>query len=340
MASRPDPLWSPYPSADDDVARLERLLRVYRHQPSTPPPWTASPVPRSQRRRWRAVAAVGALAATLALATWWPWRLAWTDGAAWPVAGLAHIDALPLGGELATSEGEHARIEVARIGSLAVSPDTRLSLVETRGGHHRIALDHGHVRARIWAPPGHFGVRTGDAEVIDLGCEFDLWATTDGHGRMLVRNGWVMHAAGGRETLVPAGHAIVFDDNHAGIPRRGDIPAALDAAIDRVDRAMSTGARAVDAEQAIAAQATHADAFALLSLLTRYPELADGPLYPRLARLLDVPADDTQHRTAWRAGSIHAIEAWWDRIPRPPKQWWRNWRDALPLFGAVPVDGP
>ncbi|MBB5208372.1 hypothetical protein [Chiayiivirga flava] len=330
MSLRPDSLWSPDPSANDDVARLERLLQVYRHVPAEGVVWT--PVRRTPRRRWRlpvGIAAMMATAAMLLVAAWLPWRLAWSDGAAWRVSGVARIDALPVGGALATAADEHARIDVARIGSIEVSPGSRVTLLETRAGRHRIALDSGHIRARIWAPPGYFGVLGAASEVVDLGCEFDLWTSADGRGRMSVRSGWVLHSVGGQDTLVPAGYDIGFEALRAGIPRSIAASAQFGAAVDRIDVQLARGLRDADAERRVATLATAADAVTLLSLLTRYPALADGPLYPRLATLLEVPATDARHRAAWAAGSAHAIDAWWDRVPRPPKQWWRHWRDAL-----------
>lgn len=63
--------------------------------------------------------------------------------------------------------------------------------------------------------------------------------------------------------------------------------------------------------------------------VTRYPALASGPIYPRLAMMLDGPVMDPNHRAAWQHGSVHAMDLWWEQVPRPPKTWWLNWRDAL-----------
>jgi hypothetical protein len=67
----------------------------------------------------------------------------------------------------------------------------------------------------------------------------------------------------------------------------------------------------------------------LLTLMTRHPRLAEGPMYLTVADMLSAPAGDLQHRQAWAQGRANAIDEWWDHLPRPPKQWWRNWRDAL-----------
>ncbi len=237
--------------------------------------------------------------------------------------------ALAVGETLLTGTGQHARVAIARIGALEVSPKTRLRLIETRSGHHRVALESGHVHARVWAPPGAFGVLDGGVEVIDLGCVFDLWKHADGSGRLAVGSGWVMHSEGGRETLVPAGYALDFGPDHVGLPLRPVAAAAFADAVNALDRALQAGHRDATAETRIGDLAAPDDAFTLLSLLTRYPALADGPLYPRLAETIGATPIDARHRVAWASGSVHAINAWWDRMPRPPKQWWRNWRDVV-----------
>lgn len=333
--SRPDdPLWSPGAGGDAELQRLERLLQRYRHVPSAPPPPVVQPALRLGRTRLPLrLAAVVAGIALLGTAAWLPWRLQWRADAPWSVVASGHGGGavmLAPGERLVTGDGEQARIEVARIGVIEVSPRTRLALVATGPGRHRVALEQGHIRARIWAPAGYFGVRHGAAETIDLGCEFDLWQAADGSGRLTVRSGWVAHEVGAEETLVPEGHTLAFDAGRAGVPLRGDAAPPFRVDVTRLDAGLRAGRRDTALEHRIAAAARATDAHTLLALLTRHPSLADGPLYSRLAVLIGAPADDARHRAAWAAGGVHAINAWWDRIPRPPKQWWRNWRDALP----------
>lgn len=336
MDTDDDPLWSADSRGDAELARLQQLLGRYRHV--APAPHVVLPARRpAARRRQQWIAAVAAtLCFALAAGGWLGWRLSWSSDVGWPVASpQAQRERLQVGDRIATDRGERVRVDVARIGSLVLSPQTRVALLETRTGHHRITLETGHLRARIWAPPGWFGVHTGAAEVIDLGCEFDMWTSADGSGRAVVHSGWIMHSLGGRDTLVPAGHALRFDARGAGIPLRQDAEAQFAAAIAQLDTALAAGARAPSVEQAVAAQATETDMVTLLTLLTRYPMLADGPLYARTAQMLGVSAADAGHRRAWSQGNTQAIDAWWDRVPRPPKQWWLYWRDALPWGGEA-----
>ena len=330
MDTSSDPLWDPQAPADADLRRIETLLRSQRHpQHRVPAPaWSMTSARRGGRRPMRVLLAACAVLG-LALAMWLPWRLQWDEGQPWPVLRAGRIEMLAVGDSLGTGPSEHLRLSVARIGEVTLAPNSRVSLIATGTQRHRLALQHGRLHARIWAPPGRFGVLHGGAETIDLGCEFDLLQRADGSGALRVRSGWVLQQVAGAEVLVPAGHAIAFDRKRSTIPLREAASPALRSALEELDTRMTAGWRIEALEAAVAASATGDDAFALLSLLTRHPALASGPVYPRLASLLRVDAGNGAHRKAWAAGSHHAMEAWWERIPQPPKQWWWHWRDAL-----------
>jgi hypothetical protein len=332
MTAQPDPLWDPAVRGDPALERLQSLLGAYRHVPAPGFPQARSrPAPPRWRRRALPAAAAALAACVLGFAVWLPWRLQWAEGMHWRIeAGtVAGADALEVGRTLATAAHETATVQVARIGSMQVLPGTRIRLADTRAGHHRLDLLEGRVRARIWAPPGHFGISAGASEAVDLGCEFELERDRDGAGSLAVTSGWVMHTVHGQETLVPAGSSLRFDEARSGIPLAGTATPDFRAAVERLDLAMAQGRRAPEAEVAVAAGATAADGFALLTLLTRYPALASGPLYPEAAALYGAPGEDPGHRQAWLAGDVQAMNAWWEQVPRPPKAWWLNWRDAL-----------
>lgn len=333
MIEPPDPLWDPKQPGDETLERLVSLLSRYRQVPSPDRAQRAMPGAgrcKRGRRTWPAVAL--AIAACMAcVAAWLPWRLHWEESRQWPISAgvIAAPASLGVGGTLTTAAGESATVRVARIGRVEVMPGTRIKLLDTRAGHHRLALLDGRVRARIWAPPGYFGISTGASETIDLGCEFEMSRNPQGEGTVHVTSGWIMHRVGVQETLVPAGSRLDFDALRSGIPLSTTATTGFKAAVQRLDIAMARGTRLAGEEEAIVREATRADSFALLSLLTRYPALASGPIYPELATLLDAPAD-AAHREAWSRGSLQAMDLWWERIPRPPKAWWLNWQDALP----------
>ncbi len=332
-----DPLWNPDATPDEDLARIQRLLAPYGARARGMKMPSAS---RVRRRRVRALPwASAAAAALMLLGAGHKHRLAWLPESSWTVVrneSLASEDRkmrLRPGQSLETMANDSATIAVARIGRIALSPNSRLRLVETETGRHRVALEQGHMRARIWAPPGYFGVRAGAAEIVDLGCDFDLWKRQDGSGRVFVRSGWVSYRVGTDDILVPQQFNLSFSAATAQTPTRSDAPAAFTNAIEALERAIANeGGGSVSAKLAaelVADAAREQDAFSLLSLLSRWPVLANTALYPRLGAALGVPAIDSAHRQAWEAGDQEAINSWWKKIPRPPKHWWANWADAL-----------
>ena len=336
MTEHDDALWNPTHDGDPGIRRLETLLAPYCAEARLPREWTRQPVapPRRFRRIARALAA--GLAASLLLYAGHAYRLAWSDGAPWRVTnpvdrGVSAIVAP--GGLLETGTQESLRIAVARIGEITLSPDSMLQLVETRAGKHRVDLQHGHLRARIWAPPGYFGVADDRSEVIDLGCDFDLWKQPDGSGRVYVRSGWVAYRVAAHEVLVPAGYAMQFDAEHPSTPLRPEADIAFVQAVQVLERALATPETSPRetraASDAVARVAQDADAFTLLALLSDYPRLADGDLYPRLAQALKTTQNDTEHRAAWIAGRRTAVDAWWALLPIQPKHWWANWVDVF-----------
>lgn len=338
MTEHDDALWNPRQAGDPELQRLEALLSPYRADTRMPAgfPPRAAPKPRRHRRLSRVIAA--GLAASLLLYAGHAYRLAWGEGQPWHVTGSGGHGARVLrvvapGELLATDKTESLRIAVARIGEITLSPASTLQLIETRGGKHRVDLQQGHLRARIWAPPGHFGVADGNSEVVDLGCDFDLWKQPNGSGRVYVRSGWVAYRVAAHEVLVPAGFAMHFDAQRPSTPMRPEASPAFVRAVHTLERALLLGEPSLPAMQnaaaAVANAATDADAFTVLALLSRHPRLADTPLYPRLAQALHTKADDPTHRAAWAAGDSNAIDPWWERLPTSPKRWWANWADAF-----------
>ena len=138
-----------------------------------------------------------------------------------------------------------------------------------------------------------------------------------------------MYRVNGQETLVPEGYRLQFNQQRGGIPLAAASSAELRSVVEQLDLAMADGRRVPALELALAEQAAAVDRFTLLSLLTRYPALASGPLYPRLSAMFEEPRLDPEHRQAWQEGSVHAMNLWWERIPRPAKAWWLNWQDAF-----------
>lgn len=346
--SQDDYLWDRKGPADPEIARLERLLGIYAHaaaprRPLRAPPSLARHDASRPRRRWRAGFAVAAVLTLCAVGarTWYQQRLLWDAGRPWQVVsqqgelriGGRTADAsavLGTTGLLETGNAAMVRLRAAGIGEVAIGEGSRVRLVETRTGRHRMQLQQGSLWARVWAPPGQFWVGVPGAEVIDMGCEFLLQVDADGNGTLRVRSGWVQVDNYRREVLVPQGARVRLDGSGAaGTPYADDASAAFVAALDAIDaRTGKVDARGDEVGRLIAATRSQ-DAISLLVLLQDYPELAEGPLFDRLAQLL--PSSRQPTRETWRADRMSVLNAWWDALPYPRvKRWWMQWPDVLP----------
>lgn len=331
MSVRDDALWDPtIDGADSELQRLQQQLAPFGLKARGLGEWQPRPVRRARPRRWPRFVAAG-LAASLLLFGLHSYRLSWQAGAAWRVHGSATAELRP--GEWLQSDAERAiDIDVARIGRVTLSPDSKLQLVETRSGRHRLRLASGHLRARIWAPPGQFGVESGRVEVVDMGCDFDVWKQTDERGRVYVRSGWVEYRFGTRDVLLPSGYQLTFDGARPSVPLRPDASPEFMASVlklqQRLDANEAISALSTETDRA-AALSRPQDSYTLLYLLSQRHALAETALYPRLAESLGVDADDAAHRAAWARGDIAAVNRWWNAYPTQPKRWWANWADVL-----------
>ena len=339
-----DYLWDRRGPEDGEVARLERLLapQAWRPRPGGAVRRRHRPEQTSRRRRWRTAFAVAAVLGLLALGlqAWYAHRLQWPAAQPWRIAAidgevrvageaLASTGSLAPGAVLETGSGATARLEVARIGEMVLGADSRFTVIETRDGRHRTRLQRGSLWARIWAPPGAFGVSTPAGDVYDLGCEFLLQANEDGSGSLMVRSGWVQVEHAAHEVLVPEGARVEFGvRGDPGIPYDLGASAAFVAALRELHaqghRAEPDGAPV----QALVATARPQDAISLLYLLQFHPSLRGGPVFDRLAELM--PADAKVDREDLRARGRDALAPWWDALPYPRiKRWWLQWPDAF-----------
>ena len=143
------------------------------------------------------------------------------------------VDPDALADQSETGARERVTLEVATLGQVTMEPNTRLRLINTRAGDHRLALAHGTLHATIWAPPNQFFVETPSSLAIDLGCAYTLTVDDEGVGLVNVLVGWVGFKWRDRESLIPAGsscqtrpHVVWFGEMPLSID---EIMAALDA---------------------------------------------------------------------------------------------------------------
>jgi hypothetical protein len=340
-----DYLWDRSGPVDPEVARLERLLRGYARVDAPRVALPTKPAIHARRRRWRVALAAAAMVAVCALGvrTWFQQRLHWEAGEPWQVLaqqGDVRIDGrsqqastLTLDGTLETGKDAMTRLRAAGIGEVAIGEGSRLRLVETRTGRHRVQLEQGSLWARVWAPPGQFGVGVAGADVIDLGCEFLLKVDADGNGSLSVLSGWVQVDNLRREVLVPQGTRVrVNGDGAAGTPHAFSASPELVAALEAIDARNGAVDPHGEEIRRLLAASRQEDAISLLVLLRDYPQLAEGPMFERVSMLLPTPLAT---RDAWRSDRMAVLNAWWDALPYPRvKRWWTQWPDALPSRGG------
>jgi hypothetical protein len=322
-------LWDPAAPPAADVQDFERMLEPLRFEPAKAAlVWPVPAVAGHSRRRWvyslAAAAALVLAAGSLAAA----WRWSWPAGRAWTITNAAPAvpGRLAVGSALTLAGSERASIRIARIGTMRVEGDASLTLQSTQGTRHRVNLDRGTVRVRVWAPPGSVVFRTPSGEVIDVGCEFDLTAEA-ARSVVRVRSGWVQLDNGIAEVLVPAGAMSEMRANRApGVPVfENAAPGFLVAVRDLEDEQGATGAEAVNT---IVTLARPRDVLTLLMLVERRAP-GSAEIASRAAELWPPPDGVTANGVA--RGDRDGLWRWRDTLPLPPpKGWIRNWRDALP----------
>ena len=347
-----DYLWNGSRPADPEVEALERLLRPLR---SVAPPPRIAAFPARARRRRLLVPAL-ALAASLLLAVAFGWRTttrppppnvattnhdtAGSASAAWAITSLAGSPVvgdrtieerapLAVGDTVATDQRSRARITSEEVGEVVVDPGSRVRLVASGGGRHRLALERGVLQAFIVAPPGRFVVETPSATAVDLGCVYTLRVGENGDGVLSVEAGWVGFEFNGRESFVPAGASCPTTKARGpGVPRFEDAAPGFIRAIDRLE--MLTDARERDTALRAALQAARPrDAVTLWHLLPR----VSGAERVRVAEALNdrVPLPEGVSLEAVLRLERDALDRWWDQLGLGAIRTWREWTRPLPL---------
>jgi len=324
-------LWDPGAAPEATVQEIEQRLEPFRFDAAVDPlRWPTSTSSTPHRLRWSYALAAAALVVHEAGWAAAAWRWSWPAGRAWTIeaAPPAMTDRLAVGSVLALAESERARVSIARIGAMQVEGGARVTLQSTQGTRHRLALERGTVRVRVWAPPGSVVFRTPAGEVIDVGCWFDL--SVDGERALVrVRSGWVQLENGIAETLVPAGAVGEMVAGRApGVPVFEDAADGFLGAV-RTLEGEGSGDRAASV-RTIVALARPRDVLTLLMLVERRVVGSDQ-LAARAAELWPPPAGITANGVV--RGDRDGLWRWRDTLPLPPpKGWLRNWRDALPTW--------
>jgi hypothetical protein len=326
-----DYLWDKSDEPDPDVERLERALSVFAQ--STPPPEFDSVRHGSVRLqadlngRTKAGRYVGflLLAASLALMVGGltlAFRLR-PPVPSWQVTTAQGAASLPVGGYLETGAREQASFNVADIGTVRVEPNTRLRLLDTRAGNHRLELLRGTMHATIWARPNQFFVETPSTLAVDLGCAYTLTVDEEGAGLVSVLVGWVGFKWRDRESFIPAGSACATRPRIGpGTPYNERVSPQYREALSTLD--FTPAAPGVGgALTLVLDESTERDEVTLWHLLSRVAASDRDRVFDRLATFAAPPAGVT--RDGVRAGDRKMLDAWWDALGLGSTSLWRTW---------------
>ncbi|HUJ61700.1 MAG TPA: hypothetical protein VLX92_24520 [Kofleriaceae bacterium] len=316
-----DYLWNRSGPPDPEVARLEQLLGPLAHD---------APLRAVPPRRRRALAlGIVVIAAAAGVVLWLETRArqaapvaAACDGSAGfhfvarggqVACGGRELAAgvLPVGGVLDTGPHE-VEMSIADIGIAELGAHTRVVLDRSSDAGHHLSIEHGHMHARVAAPPRLFQVAAATTEVTDLGCEYTIDVDARGAGAVRVAVGLVELATRGGLVIAPAGtRTQILPGQRPGLPVADGASDALAAAVARYD----AGDSAALAE--LYAAATPRDAITLANLAVVDAAARRGAV-ARLAALAphgyaaDAALADPKILQAWRDAIVDQL-AWPER---------------------------
>lgn len=317
-----DYLWDKSGAPDTDIERLERTLGVFAQSAPPPPLVWAGPVSSSGRSRWLGVALLAASLAIVVGGLAFAFRFR-PVVPGWDVTMAEGRSRLLVGEWFETGSRQRAVFDVANVGQVTVEPNTRLRLVDTRAGNHRLALSHGTLRARVWAPPNQFFVETPSTLAVDLGCAYTLTMDDEGAGLVTVQTGWVAFKWHDRESFIPAGSSCPTRPRVGpGTPYNDRVSSGYREALSTLDFAVDSP----DAARALAlviAESTARDEVTLWHLLSRVAPANRDRVFDRLAMLAPPPPGVT--RDGIRAGDRTMLDAWWDGLGLGSTSLWRTW---------------
>lgn len=216
---------------------------------------------------------------------------------------------LTVGETLETDANSRAKIQVANIGQVEISPNSRVQLIKTNSKEHRLSLERGILQAKILAPPRLFIVDTPSAVAVDLGCEYTLEVDEEGSSKLHVTSGFVALEKSGRESIVPAGaSALTKKGKGLGTPFSDDSSAELQNALYKFDFANGGD----EALQTIIKESNLYDSLTLWHLLSSVSNDEREKVFDALAAHVKPPPEITKQGVLRLNKKM--LAAWWKEI--------------------------
>jgi hypothetical protein len=324
-----DYLWNRSGPPDPEIERLEKLLAPLAHEAPL------DEVRRKRRAPWFVIGVAIAAAAAVAIYLAQPRSQPRSQSACRGGEGFAFTGVggsvscggtavahgvLPVGFELDTGSHE-ASLTIADIGTAQLGKQTRVRLDRTGSTRHQLALDRGHMHAKVNAPPRLFAVTTKHTDVVDLGCEYTIDVDDSGAGSICVLTGIVELATkSGAMVVAPEGScAAILAGQRPGLPVARDARPELVAAVRAYDRG---DAGALDRLLAVAERR---DAMTLIAVATFDPRrravlerLMELSPPPDAEISVDSALSDPLHFGAWRNDILEIYYGMWG--PRAGKK--------------------
>ena len=330
-----DELWDRSGPLDPEVLRLERVLGTLR-QAMDERAVLHFPARAADKRATPAfIAVVLTLAASVVALI----SLSWRTVAPQPAFAVTRLAGAPTIGSQAIGESAQLRVgnylethadglvnvDISTIGRIQVEARSRIGLVSSRPGQHRLQLVRGTMHALIWAPPGQFVVDIPSTTAVDLGCAYTMTVDDEDVGHIKVTTGWVGFEWRGRESFIPAGAVCLTRRNLGpGTPFYEDTSSAFQTALETIDQQSGTAATRSAALDRILSEARKKDTVTLWHLLTRVDPADRGRVFDRLAGFAPPPAGVT--REGVLSGQKQMLDDWWDTLGLGAANWWRVWK--------------
>ncbi|HLT23827.1 MAG TPA: FecR domain-containing protein [Ignavibacteria bacterium] len=201
---------------------------------------------------------------------------------------FAGIDSVKIGDWLITDDSSQALLKVSDIGTIVVDPGSKVKMLKSVAGEHRIILEYGTISADINAPPRTFFIEANSVTAVDLGCSYSFTVDKKGDGILYVKEGMVELVSDKRETIVPAGkYCLTKSGVGPGTPyREGSSPEFKRALLNYDFK--NGGAAALNT---ILKNAGKQDAVTLLNLMPVVDKNSKGKVYAKLAGFVNTPGN-------------------------------------------------
>ena len=315
-----DYLWDGTGEPEGEVAHLEHVLQGLRWSGKQPDLQPARPFRRWYKKSILVVAAAATIVLCLGNAFLVRRMRTTHPVTSWQLSLAGQKPSSVRAGQVIETGLKGATMESELIGEVDIDPSSRLRLLHSREGRHRLALDHGTIHALIWAPPAQFVVDTPAAKAVDLGCRYTLSVTNDGKGFLTVQMGWVAFEWNKIESFIPEGAACTTRVGHGpNTPYFLDAPRALRKSLAEFDL---TGNR--QALNSVLEAARPHDALTLWHLLERTQQGEQAEVFDRFAGLVNLPPSVT--RESILSGDRKSMDAAWDSLQLGDTSWWREWK--------------